>query len=167
MMIEDIELVANIQTKEDKIEATKNYKGETDNWYLNTFLPNFMTKNIPINNIKMPTLTQGIVNNKPLYTYYSIGKTDPKIPDSLRNHIFKSYYWLAGRCVESISNNSSVYVRRVASDYVGGNVLCSGVQVGFSRYDKLSSVRPIVCLQSGVQLTEYEIGDYNWKVNQE
>ena len=166
IMMEDIELVANIQTKEDKIETTKNYRGETDNWYLNTFLPNFMTKNIPNNNIQMPTLLQGIITNKPLFTYYNIGKTDPNIPNKLENHIFKNNYWMAGRYVNSYPGNSGFSVRCVYSGYVGGYGFCAGNSDTFYRYVGSGSVRPVVVLDSGVQLTEYTESGYNWKVDQ-
>ena len=68
-------------------------------------------------------------------------------------------YWLASRCVNVYSNNTSFYVRVVSSDGrlgshvlcdVGGNTLSSSRAIG---------LRPILILNSNIQ----EIGQYNDK----
>lgn len=104
---------------------------------------------------------------KPKMINHVIWHTDPNIPDSLKTHIFKPYlYWMAGRYVYSDPDNSIFSVRYVLPDYVFGHYLCYGYSDSFHRYGGIGSVRPVVVLESGVQLTEYTQNGYNWKVDQ-
>ena len=170
--LEDIELVAKIKSDNDRRNAMEYCAQETEkqDWYTNIFSLNFMNeeKPIPTNNVKIPTLTQGLVDNKPLYTYYGIHYTYFKIPFKLRIHIFKpDYYWIAGRYVSSKNPSYSGFrVRGVNSVDVGGNDVCDGIFGAFNKYSRNGFVRPVVVLQSGVQLIEYIESGYNWKVDQ-
>ena len=71
-----------------------------------------------------------------------------------------SYYWLASRSVHAYSDYAAICVRYVG----GGDVHASGVAVSDGReYDIYYGVRPLVSLQSNIQLTS--TGANTWDIS--
>ena len=72
-------------------------------------------------------------------------------------------YWLASRCVDSVSGRSSFYVRDVSSGRVYYNALGYGYSSRFSEHSNSYGVRPIVYLKSTV-LTSGKDSDGAWTI---
>jgi len=84
------------------------------------------------------------------YTYYSFNKSKIENTD-IQNMLFNGNYWLASRCVNTISNNAGFLVRRVYGDVTDALTLCYGVSYGFyvDAYSDVA-VRPVVTLKSDI-----------------
>ncbi len=112
----------------------------------------------PTSNVYYPTVngdattgtstSAGVKNLK--YTYYSFNKSKIENTD-IQNMLFNGNYWLASRCVNTISNNAGFLVRRVYGDGTDALTLCYGVSYGFyvDAYSDVA-VRPVVTLKSDI-----------------
>ena len=112
----------------------------------------------PTSNVYYPTVngdattgtstSAGVKNLK--YTYYSFNKSKIENTD-IQNMLFNGNYWLASRCVNTISNNAGFFVRRVYGDGTDALTLCYGVSYGFyvDAYSDVA-VRPVVTLKSDI-----------------
>ena len=112
----------------------------------------------PTSNVYYPTVngdattgtstSAGVKNLK--YTYYSFNKSKIENTD-IQNMLFNGNYWLASRCVNTISNNAGFLVRRVYGDVTDALTLCYGVSYGFyvDAYSDVA-VRPVVTLKSDI-----------------
>ena len=138
--VEDINKYAGLSTEEDFKTLNSKY-GNTTN--LTT-------------NIKYPTITtedgksssEGVKNLK--YTYYDYNKS--KVASQVQDMLFPgNYYWLASRCVTTISSIAYFNVRLVNSSDVGGILLCNGNSSNLGGGTRsLYAVRPLVSLKSEV-----------------
>ena len=87
------------------------------------------------------------------YTYYSYTGSDKILATSNEYKMLfeNKYYWLASRCVRSVSSRSDFIVHFVFN----GNVLYTSVGVGnsdsFDEYSNRNGVCPIVYLKSDIQ----------------
>ena len=141
--IEDINKKAGIVTEDDCKTLNSNY-GSTTN---------------PTSNVNYPTVNGNSTTGKSevagaknlKYTLYNYAKTRIENTD-IQNILFKENYWLASRCIETISESISFYVRM---EY-GGNVHAHNLCYGYGIYDldentgANCAVRPIVTLKSNV-----------------
>ena len=112
----------------------------------------------PTSNVYYPTVngdattgtstSAGVKNLK--YTYYSFNKSKIENTD-IQNMLFNGNYWLASRCVNTISNNAGFLVRRVYGDGTDALTLCYGVSYGLyvDAYSDVA-VRPVVTLKSDI-----------------
>ena len=111
---------------------------------------------MPTTNVYYPTITTedgkstpaGVSNLK--YTYYNYNKS--KVNQEIQNILWTgNNYWLASRCVNTISSTAYFYVRSVYSSDVGGSNLCYGISWLLDEYAfSIYAVRPLVSLKSEV-----------------
>ena len=189
----DIEELAGIKTKEDKI-AADTYVSNKNGFSNEEFIANFMTRNLPKANVHIPSLSKkGTVsgpNYRPLYTSYSIEKTYEKISQELRDYIFKpapegsgeNWYWLASRSVSVTSKSSMTgldyfddkkpegrvdyVVDMITSNYLSGISPCFYLgDLPKSLYgQEPSPIRPVVQLKADVNLAQSQQDGYDWEV---
>ena len=178
----DIEELAGIKTKEDKMSVNVIPKNKT-NKFTEEFKVNFMTRNLPQINTHIPVLDdRGTVsgsNFRTLYTNYYMAKDKIKISDKLKQHIFNpgydievtedlTPYWLASRSVysgtesyqgddDTVKGYTKYCVDVVSKDSIFGMPIC--VYTGESNESMSEivdisnyTVRPIVQLRPDVNL---------------
>ena len=170
--IEDIEELTGIKTKEQKSNATKTFRQVYDgnlNWYNNHFRDYFETTIRPDNNVRIPVLNSdsGYKLGKPLYTAFNMYKDDENISENLKEIIFKTdRYRLASRCVFSNENTSYFSVRDISSIYLLIINQCYGTTDNISPYSSTVYIRPVVQLQTGININISTQDGYNWEVDQ-
>ena len=145
--VEDINKYAGITEDENGIlrfsDGTIIYNnyGSTTNPTANVYYPTITTPN-------GESTSAGVKNLK--YTQYNYNKS--KVASQVQDMLFTgNSYWLASRCVGTISSSAYFNVRRVYSSNVNGLRLCNGRSSDLieSSYS-LCAVRPLVSLKSEV-----------------
>ena len=149
------------------IEDINKQAGITETDYT-TLDSNYGSKTNPTTNVYYPTITtpngnsgsRGVKNLE--YTYYYYSNTKIENTD-VQNMLFNGIYWLASRCINTISGSSSFVVRNVRGSNTDAYYLCLGTRSDLrERTTSSFAVRPIVILKSNVidTNTNYETEEH-------
>ncbi|MGI6608315.1 MAG: hypothetical protein ACOX1F_04970 [Erysipelotrichaceae bacterium] len=166
--LEDMEEMTGIKSKEQKEKATRYgaEKSNNMNWYNNQYKDFFMKSERPKEDIIIPTLTNHVMG-KPLFTFYNIRKDDPQIKQALLEYLFNGDYWVAGKMVFSNDEKADFMIPIVNVLGLNTSVLFeanSDMVVDWIAYSK---IRPIVVIETGVELIPADKEGFIWIVNQE
>lgn len=168
--IEDIEKLVGIDTDIKRMEATKFYRGD-GSWYNNIFAPYFGKNIRPNSNIRIPTLnigTSGYYLGKPKYTYYNISKNDPNMSNEMKDHIFKTGYWLASRSTDSVDVSTDFSISLIGDTVYRATLMYKSYVNPSSNTSSYNSryVRPVVTIDIDAGLLKTTRTGYDWEVDQ-
>lgn len=168
MMMEDIEKITGIKTYEDKCLSERYYReviGQLD-WYNNNFLPRYMKNDFYNTDLPIPAL-KGKELGKPIFTCYRMHKTEPKIPDKLRDIIFStSTYWIANCRVFSNDWYINYFITAINSTSLSAYSVVDSTNDYFINNERNYEIRPVIIINGIDNLRKTIKEGYEWEIIQ-